>query len=40
MARSMLQTKKMPKEFWAKAMDYAIYLSNKYPTKSLDSMTP
>ena len=40
MARSMLQTKKMPKEFWAKAMDYAIYLSNRYPTKSLDSMTP
>jgi hypothetical protein len=40
MARSMLKMKKMPKEFWAKAIDYAIYLSNRCPTKSLNGITP
>ncbi|KAG6779684.1 hypothetical protein POTOM_016078 [Populus tomentosa] len=29
MVRSMLKTKKMPKEFWVKVVDYAIYLSNR-----------
>jgi len=40
MARNMLKTKKMPKEFWAEAVDCAIYLSNRCPTKSLNGMTP
>ena len=40
MARSMLKTKKMPKEFWAEAVDYAIYLSNRCPIKNLNGMTP
>jgi hypothetical protein len=40
MARSMLKTKKMPKDFWVDAVDYAIYLSNRCPTKSLNDMTP
>jgi hypothetical protein len=39
MARSMLKMKKMPKEFWAEAIDYAIYLSNRCPTKSLNGIT-
>jgi hypothetical protein len=38
-ARSMLKTKKMPKKFWAKAIDFAIYLSNRCPTKGLNNMT-
>ena len=33
MARNMLKTKKMPKKFWAEAVNCAIYLSNKFPTK-------
>jgi hypothetical protein len=40
MAISMLKTKKMPKEFWVKAVDCAIYLSNRCPTESLNGMTP
>jgi hypothetical protein len=40
MARSMLKTKKMPKEFWVETIDCAIYLSNKCPTKSLNDMNP
>jgi len=40
MARIMLKTKKMPKEFWAEAVDYAIYLSNRCPTINLNDMTP
>nr|GEW90530.1 retrovirus-related Pol polyprotein from transposon TNT 1-94 [Tanacetum cinerariifolium] len=39
MVRSMLKTKKMPKEFWAKAVDCAVYLLNRYPSKSLDNKT-
>ena len=40
MARSMLKSKKMPKEFWAKAIDCAIYLSNCCPTRSVQGKTP
>jgi len=40
MARSMLKTKKMPKEFWVEVIDCVIYLSNRCPTKSLNGMTP
>lgn len=30
----MLMTKKMPKEFWEEAVDCAVYLSNRCPTRS------
>ncbi|GJT59267.1 retrovirus-related pol polyprotein from transposon TNT 1-94 [Tanacetum coccineum] len=36
----MLKNKKMPKEFWAEAVDCAVYLLNQYPPKSLDNKTP
>lgn len=37
MARSMMKTKKMPKEFWAKAMDCATYLLNRCPTRKVQN---
>ena len=40
MARSMLKSKKMPKEFWAEAIDCAIYLLNRCPTRSVQDKTP
>jgi hypothetical protein len=40
MAKSMLKTKKMLKEFWADAVDCVIYLSNRWPTKGLNVITP
>ena len=40
MARSMLKSKRLPKEFWAKAVACAVYLSNRSPTKSVWGMTP
>nr|GEU73622.1 retrovirus-related Pol polyprotein from transposon TNT 1-94 [Tanacetum cinerariifolium] len=40
MVRSMLKTKKMPKEFWAEAVYCAVYLLNPCPSKSLDNKTP
>ncbi|GJW00849.1 retrovirus-related pol polyprotein from transposon TNT 1-94 [Tanacetum coccineum] len=40
MVQSMLKSKKMPKEFWAEAVDCAVYLLNRYPSKSLDNKTP
>ncbi|GKD75351.1 retrovirus-related pol polyprotein from transposon TNT 1-94 [Tanacetum coccineum] len=40
MVRSMLKSKKMPKEFWAEAVDCAVYLLNRCPSKSLDNKTP
>nr|GEX83448.1 retrovirus-related Pol polyprotein from transposon TNT 1-94 [Tanacetum cinerariifolium] len=40
MVRSMLKKKKMPKEFWAKAVDCAVYLLNRCPLKTLDNKTP
>ncbi|TYK12007.1 copia protein [Cucumis melo var. makuwa] len=40
MARSMLKCKKMPKEFWAQAVECAVYLSNRSPTRSLWNKTP
>nr|GEY09874.1 retrovirus-related Pol polyprotein from transposon TNT 1-94 [Tanacetum cinerariifolium] len=36
----MLKTKKMPKEFWAEAVDCAVDLLNRCPSKSLDNKTP
>nr|GFA00115.1 retrovirus-related Pol polyprotein from transposon TNT 1-94 [Tanacetum cinerariifolium] len=40
MVRSMLKTKKMPNEFWAEAVDCAVYLLNRCLSKSLDNKTP
>ncbi|KAA0032987.1 copia protein [Cucumis melo var. makuwa] len=40
MARNMLKCKKMPKEFWAQAVECAVYLSNRSPTRSLWNKTP
>nr|GEY39331.1 retrovirus-related Pol polyprotein from transposon TNT 1-94 [Tanacetum cinerariifolium] len=40
MVQSMLKTKKMPNEFWAEAVDCAVYLLNRYPSKSLNNKTP
>ena len=40
MARSMLKSKKMPKEFWAEAVSCAVYLSNLSPTISVPGKTP
>jgi hypothetical protein len=39
MVRSMLKTKKKPKEFWAKGVDYVVYLLNRRPMKDLNPMT-
>ncbi|KAJ7959769.1 Retrovirus-related Pol polyprotein from transposon TNT 1-94 [Quillaja saponaria] len=33
MARCLLKSKNMPKEFWAEAVSCAVYLSNRCPTK-------
>ncbi|KAH9671981.1 hypothetical protein KPL70_017541 [Citrus sinensis] len=40
MARSMLKSKRLPKEFWAEAVACAIYLSNRSPTRSVWGKTP
>ena len=40
MARSMLKSKKMPKEFFIKAIDYAVYLSNCSPNRIVWNKTP
>lgn len=39
-ARSMLKSKKLPKEFWAEAVACAVYLSNRSPTRSVWGKTP
>ncbi|KAH9706546.1 hypothetical protein KPL70_012251 [Citrus sinensis] len=40
MARSMLKSKRLPKEFWTEAVACAVYLSNRSPTRSVWSKTP
>ena len=40
MARSMLKSKGMPKEFWVKVVATAVYLSNRFPTRSVWGKTP
>nr|KYP40501.1 Retrovirus-related Pol polyprotein from transposon TNT 1-94 [Cajanus cajan] len=40
MARSMLKSKKLPKEFWAEAVACAVYLTNRSPTRSVSGKTP
>ncbi|XP_022635028.1 uncharacterized protein LOC111241414 [Vigna radiata var. radiata] len=40
MARSMLKSKRLPKEFWAEAVACAVYLTNRSPTRSVNGKTP
>ncbi|KAG9450658.1 hypothetical protein H6P81_010623 [Aristolochia fimbriata] len=40
MARSMMKGKTLPKVYWAEAVDCAVYLLNRYPTKSVKFRTP
>ena len=40
MARSMLKSKKLPKEFWSEAVACVVYLSNCSPTRSVWGKTP
>ncbi|CAL8152285.1 unnamed protein product [Prunus armeniaca] len=40
MAKSMLHEKGIPYEFWADAVNTAVYLLNRCPTKSLKKVTP
>lgn len=40
MVRSMLKSKKLPKEFWAEAVQCAIYVQNRCPHTKLDDQTP
>ncbi|KAM0978069.1 hypothetical protein ACFX2C_014081 [Malus domestica] len=35
MARSMLKSKRLPKELWAEVVACAVYLSNRSPTRSV-----
>nr|GFA57415.1 copia-type polyprotein [Tanacetum cinerariifolium] len=35
-----LKSNKMPNEFWAEAVDCAVYLLNRCPSKSLDNKNP
>ncbi|KAG8474810.1 hypothetical protein CXB51_031511 [Gossypium anomalum] len=40
MVRSMLKSEKMPKEFWAEAVQCAIYVQNRCPHAKLNDKTP
>ncbi|BBH08996.1 transposable element gene [Prunus dulcis] len=40
MAKSMLHEKGVPYEFWAEAVNTAVYLLNRCPTKALNKVTP
>ncbi|KAI5342684.1 hypothetical protein L3X38_010560 [Prunus dulcis] len=40
MAKCMMIEKKMPLEFWAEAVNNAVYVQNRCPTKALDKKTP
>ncbi|CAL9013344.1 unnamed protein product [Prunus brigantina] len=40
MAKSMLHEKAIPYEFWAEAVNTAVYLLNRCPTKALNKITP
>ena len=39
-ARSMLLEADLPESFWAEAVNTAVYLHNKRPTRSLEGKTP
>ncbi|CAL9007544.1 unnamed protein product [Prunus brigantina] len=40
MAKCMMFEKSMPLEFWAEAVNTAVYILNRCPTKALDKKTP
>jgi hypothetical protein len=40
MARSLLKAKKLPKQYWAEAVSCAVYLLNRFPTRSLQGVIP
>lgn len=40
MARSMLYDKELPRMFWAEAVNTAVYLLNRCPTKAVSDQTP
>jgi len=40
MARSLLKEKKMLKQYWAEVVSCAVYLLNRFPTRSLQVDTP
>ena len=40
MVKYMLKVKNMPKNFWTKAISYAVYLSNHSPTLNVKYQTP
>ncbi|CAH9075159.1 unnamed protein product [Cuscuta europaea] len=40
MVRSMLKNKNVPREFWAEAVDCAVYLSNRTPSRIVWNKTP
>ncbi|KAL8135853.1 hypothetical protein AgCh_010456 [Apium graveolens] len=40
MARSMVKAKHLPRTFWAEAVQCAVYLLNRCPTKSVRNKTP
>ena len=39
-ARTMFLEARLPESFWAEAVNTAVYLHNRSPTRSLDNMTP
>ncbi len=39
-ARSMIRAQGLDLEFWAEAVNMAVYIKNRCPTKALDSKTP
>ncbi|KAL1363399.1 hypothetical protein AAHE18_03G146800 [Arachis hypogaea] len=39
MGRCMLQGKQLPKSFWAEAVNTAVFLLNRLPTKALNKQT-
>ena len=39
-SRCLLFEKEMPKQLWAKVINTAVYLQNRFPTKALNEKTP
>ena len=40
MARCMMKSKGVPAQFWGEAVNSAVYILNRSPTKSLEEKTP
>ena len=40
MARSMLKAKHLPNDYWDEAVNYAVYILNKCPTKVVMNKVP